>query len=56
MHSIYDSTAEATEKLVPWLLESGYQLVTVSELLQYKYNETPKNGKLYGYGYFYLNK
>ncbi|MCQ4637338.1 polysaccharide deacetylase family protein [Anaerovorax odorimutans] len=56
MHSIYKSTAEATEKLVPWLLDSGYQLVTVSELLQYKYNETPKNGKLYGYGYFYTNK
>lgn len=56
MHSIYDSTAEATEKLVPWLLENGYQLVTVSELLQYKYNEAPQNGKLYGYGYFYTDK
>lgn len=54
MHSIYDSTAEATENLVPWLLNQGYQLVTVSELLEYKYNETPK-GKLYGYNYFYLN-
>lgn len=53
MHSIYDSTAQAVEHLVPWLLDQGYQLVTVSELLEYKYNETPTNGKLYGYGYFY---
>lgn len=56
MHSIYDSTAEAVEKMVPWLLEKGYQLVTVSELLEYRYDETPKNGKLYGYGYFYVDK
>lgn len=56
MHSIYDSSAEAVEKMVPWLLKNGYQLVTVSELLEYKYNETPKNGKFYGYGYFYADK
>lgn len=56
MHSIYDSSAEAVEKMVPWLLEKGYQLVTVSELLKYKYNETPVSGKLYGYGYFYMDK
>lgn len=53
MHSIYKSTAKAVEKMVPWLLDEGYQLVTVSELLHYKYDETPKNGKLYGYDYFY---
>lgn len=56
MHSIYDSTAEAVEKMVPWLLKKGYQLVSVSELLEYRYNETPKNGKLYGYGYFYTDQ
>lgn len=56
MHSIYDSTAEAVEKMVPWLLKKGYQLVSVSELLEYRYNETPKKGKLYGYGYFYLEQ
>lgn len=55
MHSIYDSTAEATERLVPWLIQEGYQLVTVDELTQYKYKETPKDGKLYGYNYFYLD-
>jgi peptidoglycan/xylan/chitin deacetylase (PgdA/CDA1 family) len=55
MHSLYPSTAKATEILVPWLKKKGYQLVTVSELLQYRYNENPQDGKLYGYGYFYLN-
>ena len=53
MHSIYDSTAQATEMMVPWLLENNYQLVTVSELIKYGYNEDPQAGKLYGYGYFY---
>lgn len=52
MHGIYDTTAQATAKLVPMLKEQGYQLVTVSELIQYKHNETPKAGKLYGYSYF----
>lgn len=55
MHSIYDSTAKATEQIVPWLQEKGYQLVTVSELLEYRYNEKPKKGKLYGYDYFYID-
>ena len=52
MHSIYDSTAQATEMIVPWLLQNGYQLVTVSELIQYSYGEAPQP-KLSGYGYFY---
>ena len=56
MHSIYDSTAEATERLVPWLIKQGYQLVTVSELIKYKYNEDPQNGKFYGYNFFYLDE
>lgn len=56
MHSIYESSAKAVEKMVPWLLNEGYQLVTVSELIEYKYGETPKNGKLYGYNYFYVGE
>ncbi len=36
MHSIYDSTADAIEELIPQLLKEGYQLVTVSELANYK--------------------
>ncbi len=47
MHSLYDSTAEATEKIVPWLQKKGYQLVTVSELINYKKGEAPKAGQTY---------
>lgn len=52
MHGIYDSTADAVQKLVPSLLEQGYQLVTVSEMIQYHIGETPVQGKLYGYSQF----
>ena len=52
MHGIYDATAEATEQLVPELLQQGYQLVTVSELISLRHGETPAAGKLYGYSYF----
>lgn len=47
MHSIYDETAEATEKIVPWLLKNGYQIVTVTELIKYKTGESPKAGESY---------
>ncbi|MDO5491109.1 MAG: polysaccharide deacetylase family protein [Bacillota bacterium] len=47
MHSLYDETAEATEKIVPWLLENGYQIVTVSELIKYKTGESPRAGETY---------
>ena len=56
MHSIYNSSAKATEKIVPWLIKKGYQLVTVSELIKYKYNEEPKKGKFYDYNFFYLDE
>ena len=36
MHDIYDTTASAVEIMVPKLIEKGYQLVTISELLEYK--------------------
>ena len=32
MHELYDATAQATETIVPALVEQGFQLVTVSEL------------------------
>jgi peptidoglycan/xylan/chitin deacetylase (PgdA/CDA1 family) len=47
MHSIHDSTADATEKIVPWLKKNGYQLVTVSELIVYKKGDAPTAGKVY---------
>lgn len=46
MHGIYDSTADAVAKLVPELINKGYQLVTVSEMAQYK-GITLKPGKVY---------
>lgn len=46
MHSIYASTADATEVLVPELIEKGYQLVTVSELAYYK-GKKLETGKVY---------
>lgn len=52
MHGIYETSAEATERLVPYLLKQGYQLVTVSELAQYKHGAQLEAGKLYGYSYF----
>lgn len=36
MHDIYRATANSLDKFIPKLLDEGYQLVTVSELLYYK--------------------
>jgi peptidoglycan/xylan/chitin deacetylase (PgdA/CDA1 family) len=36
MHDIHEQTAEAMEQVIPWLVEQGYELVTVSELFYYK--------------------
>lgn len=52
MHSIYDTSAEAAEYLIPWLIQEGYQLVTVSELVEYGYGDQVEEGKVYGYSYF----
>jgi peptidoglycan/xylan/chitin deacetylase (PgdA/CDA1 family) len=45
LHDIYDVTVEAVERIIPDLIELGYQLVTVSELLQYKGIE-PEPGQI----------
>lgn len=48
MHDIYPTTAEAVKKLVPKLIEEGYQVVTVSEMLTVKNNgKAPKAGQQY---------
>ena len=44
LHSLYESTVEAVEVLVPWLQEQGYELVTVSELIEQRFGETPTAG------------
>ena len=36
MHDLYAPTAQATKTIVPWLIDNGYQLVTVSELMYYR--------------------
>lgn len=46
MHDLYDSTASATETIVPWLISQGYQLVTVSEMMDAK-GITMQNGVAY---------
>lgn len=46
MHSLYSSTASATEVIVPWLISQGYQIVTVSELAEARGIELQK-GKVY---------
>lgn len=47
LHSIHDSTADATEMLVPWLKEHGYQMVTVTELFRYRKGTELQKGSVY---------
>lgn len=47
MHDIYPSTAKAVRKLIPKLIDKGYQFVTVSELVRYKSESAPKPGVHY---------
>ena len=47
MHEIYDSTADAVEKMVPALIEKGYQLVTCHDLIAAKTGAAPVAGKEY---------
>lgn len=46
MHDLYDSTAAASDIIIPWLKENGYQMVTVSEMMAVKGIEM-KNGETY---------
>ena len=46
MHDIYGTTAEAVEKVVPWLQDQGYDILTVSALMARK-GKTLENGKAY---------
>lgn len=47
MHNIYESSAEAAEIIAPWLQSQGYQLVTVSQLVQAKTGAPPTPGVQY---------
>lgn len=45
MHDIHASTADAALQIIPALIEAGYQLVTVSEMAQYRGGL--ENGRVY---------
>ena len=47
LHEIFESTAAATERIVPALIEKGYELVTLSVLIYHLYGEL-KPGNVYG--------
>lgn len=49
-HDIHDSTVDTMYQVIPALKKMGYQLVTVSELLHYKYGGQ-KAGSVYYNGY-----
>jgi peptidoglycan/xylan/chitin deacetylase (PgdA/CDA1 family) len=49
LHDIHESTAEAMDKVIPWLVRHGYELVTVSELMYYKGIDI-KPGRVYNDG------
>lgn len=51
MHDIYESTLTASEYIIPWLLNEGYQLVTVSELMHYKSKVNVRPGVQYYNGF-----
>jgi len=46
MHDMYPATAKATKKIVQWLNEQGYQMVTVSEMFEAK-GISLTSGKVY---------
>ena len=46
MHDIHSPSVDAAEVLIPKLIASGYQLVTVSELAQYR-DVSMKQGGVY---------
>jgi peptidoglycan/xylan/chitin deacetylase (PgdA/CDA1 family) len=49
LHDIYETTADAMGRVIPWLEDQGYELVTVSELLYYRGIEL-KPGRIYNDG------
>ena len=47
MHELYESTADAVEKILPALIERGFQFVTCSELVLLKTGQPPLPGVQY---------
>jgi len=48
LHDIYSSTTEAMARLVPSLIENGFELVTASELLDYLFEDLVPGGLYFG--------
>ena len=46
MHDIHETSCEAVKLVVPWLIDHGYDVLTVSELMERK-GINMKNGKVY---------
>ncbi|MGN0468516.1 MAG: polysaccharide deacetylase family protein [Acutalibacteraceae bacterium] len=46
MHDLYESTGNAMVEIIPYLINQGYQLVTVSEMMEAK-GVKPVDGQLY---------
>ncbi len=46
MHDLYESTAEAAERIIPWLLEEGYQVTCISNMFEAR-GEATEPGHLY---------
>lgn len=49
MHDLYPSTANASTRIIPYLVNNGYQIVTVSEMMDAK-GIVMTNGGLYTHG------
>ncbi len=50
MHDLYEKTADATIAAIPQLIEKGFQIVTVSELFEYR-GIVLQPGEVYGNAY-----
>ncbi len=48
MHDLYESTAEAAERIIPWLINEGYQVTDISTMFKAR-GVKPENGELYRY-------
>ena len=46
MHDIHPESCEAAKKIIPWLLEHDYDVLSVSELME-RNGIDMKNGKVY---------
>ena len=47
LHDTHDTTAQAMARVVPRLVERGFELFTVSELLYRNFGRNPIPGQIY---------